>query len=657
MYNIELYRTEKMKVIAVLIPTFTIEYSIDILSGIADYFKDKEVKVVIIQTRIPGVNQGHFDYQYCTGFEYAKSKEVDAIICVSGVYASQMEESKIRDILKAFEPRPVISIALDPKTKNSYVISADCRKSFKEMVAHLKKVHGCKKIAFFSANETKSKEAIERYDAFTAALDANKLTFYPDMVYDGSFTDFKAYDEIKARFQSKKDIPFDAIFCANDMMASGAIRALEDIGVKVPEDVKVVGFDDAIIATMQTPKLSTINQDIYSQGYEAAEIAYRVLDGEKIKKEFLNPLIPKFRQSCGCISMDHSLPLYKNIDGDICSDIDEKYDGAMQFVNSLNEKNSIVTLIDTIRGFNTLKQMFFSLKYIAKQCSMGGMAVHFFKDVQIIDSEQEFVLPEEVDLHMYYTDIADTEIFRPGLTANPHEKIFSARVMEDISGLFILNPIFMGEANYGYMLCRIKENKFADYNVYLKIIMNAVAQAYEYTSKIQEGRNIERENTELALQSRMDELTGILNRRGFIEQGQAALDILQETDTSGVVFFADMDGLKIINDTFGHEMGDKAIMLQARVLKDIFRSSDVVGRLSGDEFGIVALGMKMNYVENTRLKINMLCKKVSIENQLPFTLSISLGAVDLQKSSVLKQLLSEADKELYKEKKKKHARQ
>jgi hypothetical protein len=53
----------------------------------------------------------------------------------------------------------------------------------------------------------------------------------------------------------------------------------------------------------------------------------------------------------------------------------------------------------------------------------------------------------------------------------------------------------------------------------------------------------------------------------------------------------------------------------------------------------------------------MLCKKVSIENQLPFTLSISLGAVDLQKSSVLKQLLSEADKELYKEKKLKHARQ
>ena len=645
-----------MKVIAVLIPTFTIEYSLDILSGISDYFRGKDVKVVIIQTRIPGVNTGAFDYQYCTGFEYAKSKEVDGIICVSGIYSSEMPEDKLREILKTFEPRPVVSIALDPLLRNGYVIQADCRRSFKDVVSHLKKEHNCKKIAFFSANSTKSKEALERYDAFTSALDANKLTFYPELVFDGAFTDFKAYDAIISRYKSKREIDFDAIVCANDMMASGCMRAFEELGVRVPQDVKITGFDDAIVASMLTPKLTTINQDIYSQGYEAAEIIDRVLDGEKMKKELLNPLVPKFRQSCGCISMEHSIPAYKNVDGEICSDINDKTDGVMQFVNALTEKNAVVTLIDTIRGFNTLKQMFFSLKYIVSQCALSGMAVHFFKEVQIIDSEQEFVLPDQVELHMFYTDIKKIELFRPGLMVNPHERIFSARSMDDISGIFILNPIFMGEANYGYLLCRINENKFADYNVYLKIIINAIAQAYDYTGKLQEGRNLERENTDLALQSRMDELTGILNRRGFIEKGQAALDLLQETDTSGVIFFADMDGLKKINDTYGHDMGDKAIMLLARVLKDIFRSSDVVGRLSGDEFGIVALGMKIGHVEKTRLKIEMLCKKVSIENQLPFTLSVSLGAVDLQKSSVLKQLLSEADKELYKEKKKKHAR-
>ena len=646
-----------MKTVAVLIPTFTIEYSLDVLSGIFDYFQDKDYKVVIAQTKIPGVNEGAYDYQFCTSFEYLRSKEIDAAIFVSGVYASQMSEERIRNLMKLYEPRPVVSIALDPLTQNGYVINADCHRCFKQIVSHLKEKHGCKKIAFFSANETKSKEALERYDAFTAALDACKLPFYPDMVYDGRFTDFKAYDEIKARFKSKKDIPFDAIVCANDMMATGCMKALKEIGVKIPDDVKVVGFDDAIVATMTTPKLSTINQDIYSQGYEAAEIIDRVLRGEKMDHMILNPLVPKFRQSCGCIEMDNLMPEYKDLDGTVCSDSCEKTDGITQFLTALEEKNRIITLMNTVQGFNTLKQMFFNLKFIIEQCNISGMAVYFFDTVQLLDSENDFVLPDKMELHMFYSKYLKTEIFKPGTYFNPHEKIFSARAFEGVPGIFLLYPIFMGDANYGYILCRTLKKKFADYNVYLKVIINAIAQAYEYTSKIRESRKMERENTDLALQSRMDELTGVLNRRGFIERGQRALDILQETDTSGIIFFADMDGLKKINDTYGHEMGDKAIMLQAYVLKTIFRTSDVIGRLSGDEFGVVALGMKMNYVDNIRLKIEMLCKKVSIENQLPFTLSISLGAVDLQKSSILKQLLAEADKELYKEKKKKHAKQ
>ena len=646
-----------MKTIAVLIPTFTIEYSLDILSGITDYFRGKDYRVILAQTKIPGLNQGAFDYQYCSCLELLRSKEVDAYIVVSGVYASQMHEEKVRDMIRRYEPRPVISIALDPKTTNGYVITADCRTCYKQIVSHLKNEHGCKKIAFFSANATKSKEALERYDAFTAALDACKLNFDPEMIYDGGFTDFKAYDEIIARFKSKADIPFDAIVCANDMMASGCLRAFNEIGVRVPQDVKIVGFDDAIVASITSPKLSTINQDIYSQGFEAAEIAARILQGEKMEQEIKNPLVPKFRQSCGCIPLNDSTLSYKDVDGNICSDTSEKMNGLSQFVNALQEKNNIVTLMDTLKGFNTLKQMFFNLRYIVEQCDISGISVQFFDNVQFLDTDEEFKVPKKMELHMFYSKLINNELFRPGITFNPEEKLFAARAFDQLAGIFVLQPIFMGEANYGYLLCGVQSNKFADYNVYLKVIVNAISQAYEYTSKIQESRKLEHENTTLNLQSRMDELTGVLNRRGFIENGQAALDVLQETDTSGVIFFADMDGLKKINDTYGHEMGDKAIILQAMVLKNVFRSSDVVGRLSGDEFGIVALGMKMNFIENTRLKIEMLCKKYSIENQLPFTLSMSIGAVDLQKSSVLKQLLSEADKELYKEKKIKHAKQ
>lgn len=645
-----------MKTVAVLMPTFTIEYSLDILKGISDYFKDKEVQVIIAQTKIPGLNQGAFDYQYCTGIEYLKAKDVDAYIIASGVYCSSMDQKDFTNLVKSLGNRPVISIGTNLKLKNSYTITADCKKSLNQVIKHLKSVHGCSKIAFFSANSTQSEEALQRYDAFVSAMSANKMQFKSELVYDGAFTDFKAYEEMKKRFTKKQDIPFDAIVCANDMMASGCLKAFYELGVNVPEEIKVTGFDDSIVASIAKPKLSTINQDIYSQGFQAAEMAYRILNEEKLKKDMYTPLLPKFRQSCGCISCKDSQNVYINVDGEKCSEIEEGPESLFRFSNEMNEKNNIITLMDTVRGSNTLKQMFYNLRHIVEQCNFSGIAVTFFKDIVFLDSDEKFELPDEMELSMLVDRPSNLELFRPGVFVNPHEKLISSRSMQGNKGIYLLNPIFSGETNYGYLLGKVEGNKFADYNVYLKIVITAIAQAYEYTSKLQETQKLVTENTDLSRQSRTDELTGILNRRGFIEKGQETLDMLQETDTAGTIFFLDMDGLKKINDTYGHEMGDLAIRTEAKVLKSVFRSSDVVGRLSGDEFGIVAVGMKISYLENIRLKIDMMNKKMSQDESLPFTLSISLGAVDLQGSSVLKKLLTEADKELYKEKRKKHGK-
>lgn len=104
-------------------------------------------------------------------------------------------------------------------------------------------------------------------------------------------------------------------------------------------------------------------------------------------------------------------------------------------------------------------------------------------------------------------------------------------------------------------------------------------------------------------------------------------------------------------------MGDKALKLQAEVLKKVFRASDIVGRLSGDEFGIVASSMTLEHVDLVREKVRNMNREISLQYELPFTISISLGAVNLQTSSVLTKLLTEADKVLYEEKRKKHAGQ
>ena len=163
-------------------------------------------------------------------------------------------------------------------------------------------------------------------------------------------------------------------------------------------------------------------------------------------------------------------------------------------------------------------------------------------------------------------------------------------------------------------------------------------------------------NQTLNFQSKTDELTQLFNRRGFFEYGQQLLDFSLIDETRGCVFFCDLDGLKTINDTWGHEIGDLAIKTEAKVLRAAFRDSDLIGRLSGDEFGVVAPGCPARLIETIRSRFIEINKEFSEQAGLPFTLSISIGSIEYSAGKDdLSQLLKEADKNLYKEKKIKHA--
>lgn len=91
---------------------------------------------------------------------------------------------------------------------------------------------------------------------------------------------------------------------------------------------------------------------------------------------------------------------------------------------------------------------------------------------------------------------------------------------------------------------------------------------------------------ELARQARTDSLTGLLNRRAFIEEAQRRIDRLEHEGLPGTLMFVDLDRLKPLNDRLGHEAGDAALMLTSTVLRRMVRPSDLVARLGGDEFAL-----------------------------------------------------------------------
>lgn len=156
--------------------------------------------------------------------------------------------------------------------------------------------------------------------------------------------------------------------------------------------------------------------------------------------------------------------------------------------------------------------------------------------------------------------------------------------------------------------------------------------------------------------SETDELTGLLNRRGFFKNASKCHNWAKLSYKSGILFYIDIDDLKKINDTYGHSEGDLAIMATSNILKKTFSKEDIIGRMGGDEFTILCFNKPSTFIQTTEIYIQALCEAYNKEANTPYKLSMSLGILPFSTSTndSLETLLSSADHLLYKAKKKKN---
>ncbi|HSB00301.1 MAG TPA: GGDEF domain-containing protein, partial [Anaerolineales bacterium] len=147
-------------------------------------------------------------------------------------------------------------------------------------------------------------------------------------------------------------------------------------------------------------------------------------------------------------------------------------------------------------------------------------------------------------------------------------------------------------------------------------------------------------------------LTGLNNRRGFMILATGLLKFARRAALPLCLLYIDLDCLKSINDTFGHGMGDAAITRFARVLTETFRDSDVVGRMGGDEFVVLTVEAGENDLTTIQARLQSNVDARNNQSTSGYALSYSLGVVpiDLNSSSTMEELLSQADAAMYKHK-------
>jgi diguanylate cyclase (GGDEF)-like protein/PAS domain S-box-containing protein len=146
-----------------------------------------------------------------------------------------------------------------------------------------------------------------------------------------------------------------------------------------------------------------------------------------------------------------------------------------------------------------------------------------------------------------------------------------------------------------------------------------------------------------------DELTGLLNRRGFMMVAGQEHRIAVRQKLGLAIVFADLDGLKQINDQLGHELGDRAIRQVGEILRATFRESDVVARLGGDEFAALAYDVDAARVEVVLARVRAAVEHAAAADPQPYRLAVSLGLALLEPGAKrsLHDLIGDADAQMY----------
>jgi diguanylate cyclase (GGDEF)-like protein/PAS domain S-box-containing protein len=151
----------------------------------------------------------------------------------------------------------------------------------------------------------------------------------------------------------------------------------------------------------------------------------------------------------------------------------------------------------------------------------------------------------------------------------------------------------------------------------------------------------------------LDELTGLYNRRGFLTLAGQQIKLAERTREGMVLFFIDLDGMKWINDTFGHQKGDQALVEVSNALRRTFRESDIMGRIGGDEYAVLALHASAENGRALRGRLDAILKDFNLPGNLPYTLAVSVGMVycDPEQPLNLDELIVQADRNMYEDKK------
>lgn len=619
------------KKIAVLACGWAQYFLYDFLQGVEKIAKENNADVYIFNCYDYVEFSG---YPNATGFSIYRLinyEEYDGIIILSDLIKNpRVLEMERQRILKSGKP----AVSINLKLKDISCMRIDNYTGFYELVTHLIKDHNARNLFYIDGNEN-SLDFTERRKAFRMALQDNQIELNRENIFTVEHSSFNyGYNAASEIFSSDRKLP-DAIVCANDLIALGVLKAAAERNIKIPEQLKIAGYDGNYFAKNVIPAISTVNDNAFKIGTESVK---RVLAGLTEVQDFKIKSMPIYQGSCGCeskIITDQKLFSLKFL-----SEISKSENFAAQ----LNQIEEIFTDAADVFTLLTNLELFFSKSHTFEGSDFCIFLKADWSSV-LINSEEN--LPQNLSYGSQVQAITSIQ----NNVKYPREIIktkdlIPSKMHSDECNTFLFIPIFNHSYVHGYFVCKNSLSMISNYHGHQWT--RTFGACIERFRK----KNMYKQMSQQFLRlSTRDALSGMLNRVGMEKLAKPFYQQNKHNGLTTVLFFVDINSMKTINDKFGHLHGDLAVKTIAQAVLQVVPRNWLCIRYGGDEFLVVGNSKNYNGEDYCKMITQMVLKKSSTMH-LPYNLSASVGTLSVPANSPLslEEAIEKVDEIMYEQK-------
>lgn len=632
---------KRSKYIAVCAAGINVEYNDSALAAVYSLAEKFHFKIMYFNSFSPLYYSSKHDVGESIIFRLVNYNLIDGIIMLT----ETIKSDRIRqDILEKANRNDIPVVSVDHFLKGCYNVNFQYKDSMKTIVKHLVEKHGYTRLNFINGMPD-NEFSQERLDAYREVLEEHGIPFEEERVGYGYFR-FEPVEEVIRKF-IESSLPFpEAIVCANDSMAIGAIRFLKEAGYKVPEDVKITGFDGIREAREHVPFITTSRHDYHGLIQKSMEVLDACFRGEEPEEQNWVETKPIFAESCGCVSVNTR----KN--STLIRELYNRIDSWEHFQRRQIALGADLTDNDSFQG------IFENLKKYEDNFHSDRFWLCIVDDFMSQKENLMDIIEETTVMREGYSDTMDLMLSKNrdewlGLTDFRTASLLPNldQVLEEEGNVMFL-PLHVLEQTIGYVAMVYNPEQANMYFTY-QFVMN-ISNALENT-RIHQRQQAIIDN--LNLKSVHDPMTGLFNRRGFYQRVEGVYSQCIARGNLLVVISVDLNGLKQINDTYGHADGDIAISTIGKALVHVFPREFTCARFGGDEFIVSGQVESEEQVEDYCGQVKRYLEDFNRDSGKPYQVSGSIGYVARVPSGIsLDEFIKAADEKMYEDKVRYHSR-